>query len=183
MAGCTCDVGLGTRGRQAAKRVKGEVPDSAENHSAELVAQPAYLRGIGRAAEEFGEIEKLFLPLVLFGPVLLDSHDFKYAPDRRAMARSTRDSLMYRTRRASLYTGSMSTTVQVRGVPDRVHRTLKDRAAREGMSLSDFIKRELQHFVQRVTVREWLDRTARLKPIPTRRTGAQLLRDLRQRAR
>jgi antitoxin FitA len=77
----------------------------------------------------------------------------------------------------------MSKTVQVRGVPERVHRILKARAASEGMSLSDFIKRELEHSIQRLTMREWLDRTARLKPIPTRRTGAQLVRDPRERAR
>jgi plasmid stability protein len=36
----------------------------------------------------------------------------------------------------------MSKTIQVRDVPDRVHNILKARAAREGMSLSDFIKKE-----------------------------------------
>ena len=34
--------------------------------------------------------------------------------------------------------------IQIRGVPEDVHSTLKARAAREGMSLSDFIKRELE---------------------------------------
>ena len=33
--------------------------------------------------------------------------------------------------------------IQIRDVPEEVHSTLKARAAREGMSLSDFIKREL----------------------------------------
>jgi plasmid stability protein len=73
----------------------------------------------------------------------------------------------------------MSKMVQIRDVPDQVHRTLKARAAREGMSLSDFIKRELEHSVQRPTMREWLDRTAQFKPILTRRTGAELVRELR----
>jgi plasmid stability protein len=36
----------------------------------------------------------------------------------------------------------MSKMIQVRDVPEDVHGTLKARAAREGMSLSDFIKRE-----------------------------------------
>ena len=38
----------------------------------------------------------------------------------------------------------MSKMIQVRGVSDELHGTLKARAAREGMSLSDFIKRELE---------------------------------------
>ena len=37
----------------------------------------------------------------------------------------------------------MSKMIQVRNVPDDVHRTLKASALAEGMSLSDYIKREL----------------------------------------
>jgi len=37
----------------------------------------------------------------------------------------------------------MSKMIQVRDVPDAVHRTLKMRAAAAGMSLSDYIKRDL----------------------------------------
>lgn len=37
----------------------------------------------------------------------------------------------------------MSKMIQIRNVPDEMHRMLKEGAAREGMSLSDFIKREL----------------------------------------
>lgn len=69
--------------------------------------------------------------------------------------------------------------IQVRDVPDHVHGTLKARAAREGMSLSDFIKRELEGVVERPTMREWLARTQQARPISTKRTGAQILRDLR----
>jgi plasmid stability protein len=38
----------------------------------------------------------------------------------------------------------MSKMIQVRNVPDDVHRTLKARAAAEGLSLSDYIKRDLE---------------------------------------
>lgn len=34
--------------------------------------------------------------------------------------------------------------IQVGDVPEQVHRTLKARAAREGMSLSDLFKKELE---------------------------------------
>jgi antitoxin FitA len=69
--------------------------------------------------------------------------------------------------------------IQVRDVPERVHSMLKSRAAREGMSLSDFIKRELERVAERPTVQEWLERTQQAKPIPSRRTAAQVIRELR----
>lgn len=37
----------------------------------------------------------------------------------------------------------MSKMIQVRNVPDEMHRALKTSAAAEGISLSDYIKREL----------------------------------------
>lgn len=69
--------------------------------------------------------------------------------------------------------------IQVRDVPDQVHSTLKARAAREGMTLSDFIKRELQRSVELPTMREWLERMGQAKPISTKRRAAQVLRELR----
>ena len=56
---------------------------------------------------------------------------------------------------------------------------MKARAAREGMSLSDFVKRELERKAERPTMQEWLERTKQAKPIPTKRTTAQVLRELR----
>jgi plasmid stability protein len=69
--------------------------------------------------------------------------------------------------------------IQVRDVPEPVHSTLKARAAREGMSLSDFIKRELERAAERPTMREWLERTQQTRPIPAKRSAAQLVRALR----
>jgi plasmid stability protein len=73
----------------------------------------------------------------------------------------------------------MSKMIQVRDVPDQVHGTLKARAAREGMSLSDFIKRELQLVAERPTMQEWLERTRQRKPIVTRQSAARIIRELR----
>ncbi|MGD0500419.1 MAG: hypothetical protein ABSC23_18510 [Bryobacteraceae bacterium] len=73
----------------------------------------------------------------------------------------------------------MSKMVQVRDVPEQVHSALKARAAREGMSLSDFIKRELERTAERPTMREWLDRTRQAKPIAAKRSAAQVVRALR----
>jgi len=72
----------------------------------------------------------------------------------------------------------MSKMIQVRNVPERVHSTLKARAAREGMSLSDFIKRELERTAERPTMQEWLKRTQSAKPIRAKRSAAQIIREL-----
>ncbi len=69
--------------------------------------------------------------------------------------------------------------IQVRDVPEHVHGTLKSRAAREGMSLSDFIKRELERAAERPTLQEWLDRTREAKPIPAKKSAARVIRELR----
>jgi hypothetical protein len=47
----------------------------------------------------------------------------------------------------------MSKMIQIRNVPDEMHRELKVRAATEGMTLSDYIKKELS----------WVNDTARLE--------------------
>lgn len=69
--------------------------------------------------------------------------------------------------------------IQVRDVPEQVHNTLKARAAREGMSLSDLIKRELARAAERPSMAEWLERTQQLRSIPAKRTAAQVIRRLR----
>ncbi len=48
----------------------------------------------------------------------------------------------------------MSKMIQVRNVPDDVHRTLKSRAAAAGTSLSDYIKRDLELAAARPTLEE-----------------------------
>jgi antitoxin FitA len=78
-----------------------------------------------------------------------------------------------------MYALNMSKMIQVRDVPDSVHGTLKSRAAREGMSLSDFIKRELEHVAERPTMREWLERTQQVKPMRSKATAARIIRELR----
>jgi plasmid stability protein len=76
----------------------------------------------------------------------------------------------------------MSRTIQVRNVPEHVHVTLKSRAALEGMSLSDFLKKELARAAERPTMQEWLERTQRAKPIRAKRSAAQEIREQRETA-
>jgi hypothetical protein len=73
----------------------------------------------------------------------------------------------------------MSKMIQIRDVPDREHETIKSGAAREGMSLSDFIKRELERVAERPSKAEWLETTSHAKPVASKRTAAQIIRELR----
>jgi len=82
-------------------------------------------------------------------------------------------------RSACLYAWDMSKMIQVRNLPEHVHRTLKSRAAREGMSLSDFLKKELARAAERPTMQEWLERAQHAKPIRAKRSPAEVIRELR----
>jgi antitoxin FitA len=48
----------------------------------------------------------------------------------------------------------MSKMIQIRDVPDEVHRTLKVRASAEGLSLSDYIKRDLEQLAKQATIED-----------------------------
>jgi plasmid stability protein len=48
----------------------------------------------------------------------------------------------------------MSKMIQIRNVPDDLHRELKMRAAVAGMSMSDYIKRELSRKSRKSTIKE-----------------------------
>ena len=67
---------------------------------------------------------------------------------------------------------SKTTMIQIRNVPSDFHRRLKARAALEGMSMSDYVLREVGKALEVPTRREVLDRlrarpVRRLKPSPT----------------
>ena len=59
--------------------------------------------------------------------------------------------------------------IQIRNVPDPLHRKLKSRAAQSGMSLSDYLLREMQRVAETPTLDEMLERisnrTALAKPV------------------
>jgi plasmid stability protein len=48
----------------------------------------------------------------------------------------------------------MSKMIQIRNVPDELHMELKMRAAAAGMSMSDYIKRELSRRSRKSTIKE-----------------------------
>jgi plasmid stability protein len=62
----------------------------------------------------------------------------------------------------------MSKIIQIRHVPDTLHRRLRARAALAGMSLSDYVRGELEAAAERLTPGELRERLASLEPIKVR---------------
>lgn len=52
----------------------------------------------------------------------------------------------------------MGVMVQIRNVPEDVHRTLKSRAAASGMSLSEYLRGMLEAAAARPSPEEWMAR-------------------------
>jgi plasmid stability protein len=59
----------------------------------------------------------------------------------------------------------MSTMIQIRNVPDTLHRRLKSRAALAGMSLSDYLLQQIREMAEQPTVEELRARLARRPPV------------------
>ena len=71
----------------------------------------------------------------------------------------------------------MSTmVVQIRNVPAALHRRLKARATAEGMSMSDFVLREVRKALDRPRHQEILERLRRQPERRLRRSPADVLR-------
>ena len=70
----------------------------------------------------------------------------------------------------------MPTMVQIRNVPDELHRRLKARAALQGMSMSEYILGELKRCLERPTRAELLKRVSELPPVRLRPSAAAAVR-------
>ncbi len=55
--------------------------------------------------------------------------------------------------------------IQIRNVPDEVHQALKIRAAKEGMSLSDFLRREVTKVAAKPSLEEVIERIKQRGPV------------------
>ena len=73
----------------------------------------------------------------------------------------------------------MQRMIQVRNVPEVLHRRLKARAANAGMSLSDYLLVELREIADRPTLAEFRDRLHTRKPVTGEINAAELLREER----
>jgi plasmid stability protein len=70
--------------------------------------------------------------------------------------------------------------IQIRNVPEDVHRTLKARAAKEGMSLSEYLLRDVVELAQRPTLDEVLERIRSRPMIDSDFSAADALREARE---
>jgi len=70
--------------------------------------------------------------------------------------------------------------IQVRNVPDRLHRELKRRAKARGQTLTDYIEDLLEREVSRPPIEEVLDRIKSRGRIPLGQSGAELVRQSRE---
>lgn len=76
---------------------------------------------------------------------------------------------------------SMSSVIQIRNVPDELHRELKVRAAQTGMTLSDYLLAELRALAVRPTMREWLARSEAWVPVDASESAAAVIAAERER--
>lgn len=70
----------------------------------------------------------------------------------------------------------MAKVIQVRDVPDDVHRALKIRAAEEGRTLSELVRAELVEVASRPTLATMLERLGGRDPVSTGETAAEAVR-------
>jgi antitoxin FitA len=79
------------------------------------------------------------------------------------------------------YVIHMSKMIQLRHVPDAVHRQIKIRAAAAGMSLSDYLVREVRKLAERPTIEEIRARLAALPPVHLKMSPTKVVRQERDR--
>lgn len=70
----------------------------------------------------------------------------------------------------------MNKHIQIREIPDRLHRTLKARAAEEGLSMSDWLRRMIERELKRPSWDEMVKRMNALKPVKLTHSAADMVR-------
>lgn len=74
----------------------------------------------------------------------------------------------------------MSKMIQLRNVPDPLHRMLKARAAMAGMSLSDYLLAEIKEIAERPTLAELRQRLHKRQPLAVELDTARLVQQERE---
>jgi antitoxin FitA len=74
----------------------------------------------------------------------------------------------------------MSKMIQLRNVPDALHRRLKARAAMAGMSLSDYLLSEIKEIAEKPTMAEMREILHQREPISVSIDTARLVREERE---
>jgi antitoxin FitA len=70
--------------------------------------------------------------------------------------------------------------IQIRNVPNALHRRLKARAAMARMSLSDYLLLEIKEIAERPTLTELCRRLHKRKPVAVQLDAARLLQEERE---
>lgn len=73
----------------------------------------------------------------------------------------------------------MSRMIQVRNIPEGIHRTLKAQAAMAGMSLSDFLLAEMRRLAERPTIDELRERVRSRSRVVGSPSAAEAVRQRR----
>ena len=70
--------------------------------------------------------------------------------------------------------------IQIRNVPEDVHRTLKARAAKEGLSLSEYLLRDIVDRAALPMIAELTERISRREPVRGDFSAAEIIREERE---
>ena len=74
----------------------------------------------------------------------------------------------------------MAVHLQIPDLPDELHRILRERAAKRGLSLRQYVIEILQEHCGQPTVDEWLDGLDRLTPVSLSTSAAEAVRQSRE---
>jgi hypothetical protein len=74
----------------------------------------------------------------------------------------------------------MPKMIQIRHVPDALHRKLKMRAAMQGTSLSEYLMKEIELIADQPTLQETLAEIAKLPPVTWGEPVVKTIRALRE---
>ena len=77
---------------------------------------------------------------------------------------------------ACMYALRVAKMIQLRNVPDELHRLLKARAALEGLSLSAYLLAEIRRSAERPTLRELRERLHQRTPVVPDVSPAKVIR-------
>ena len=75
----------------------------------------------------------------------------------------------------------MPKMIQIRNVPDDLHRRLKARAAAAGMSLSNYLLNEIRLVAEQPSWEEFRTRLAQRPPLNSAISPAEIIREMRDR--
>jgi plasmid stability protein len=74
----------------------------------------------------------------------------------------------------------MSKMIQIRNVPDDLHRKLKVRAAERGMTLSDYLLGEVEQVADKPTLAELMERLGAEEPVQVDEPPEATIRRIRE---